>query len=181
MNELLILAPPPVFPIAVGNIELWGREQIKWNLSFPEDYVDFINRYGNGRFNGFFGFPSPFYASKRELCFADFVQLRLDGIKFAQRHMPKHTASFPLYPTNGGLFPIGYTDNGGTFFWETAGAPSKWKIVCMDNGYSNRCDIFDLPVTDFVSHWLENRIVVSSLTPPDFFPLRKPVFVPLDS
>lgn len=178
MNELLILSPPPEHPVATGTSEEWRQLEHELNIRFPENYILFINTYGNGRFNDFFGFPSPFYHSDRGSSFEKFVQQRTEGVRFAQQNMPNHAATFRVFPTEGGLFPIGYTDNGGTIFWLTEGLSSSWPLVCMRSGYTRDFEKFDLSLTLFIENWLEGRLEVRSLTPADFFPLRSPVFCP---
>ena len=86
-------------------------------------------------------------------------------------------ASFSTFPTPGGLFPFGYTDNGGTLFWLTEGESDRWPIICMDGAYSSDYDQFELSLICFLEGWLTGRFSTARLNPPDFNPLSPPVFV----
>lgn len=178
MKELLAIAPPPDNPVWTGSKSEWTEVETEWGFQFPNDFKDFISKYGKGRFRNFFGIPSPFYVPEKNISYKAFIHLRLEGVLFAQKMMKKHAADFPVYPKKGGLFPIGYTDNGGTIFWLMEGNNLEWPIVCMKNGYTKDFDIYQLVLTEFIANWLCGKIPVPSLTPPHFSPLKSPVFVP---
>jgi len=177
-SSLTVIARPPVHPVGAGAKLDWHREEEKWKLRFPDDYKWLIENYGSGRFTDFFGISNPFHTPAGDIPHEEFVRLRLEGLRYTQEAIPEHAAALPHYPARGGLFPIGYTDNGGTIFWLTQGDPNHWQIVCMTNAYTNDFDRYELSLVAFLTQWLSKGISVPTLTPLGFYPLRKPVFVP---
>ncbi len=155
----------------------WKNLEADLGLILPPSYKSIVTTYGNGRFTRFFGIVSPFYTPPGHWGFKEFVRLRLEGVRLAQAWYPDYAVSLPVYPDIGGLFPWGYTDNGGTMFWLTTGDSSLWPVICLNNGYTADGDRFEVTIEDFIAQWLTNKISVPSLTPPDFFPLHCPVFV----
>jgi len=177
IEALKLAAPPPVRPLFPGASEEWEQLEAEWRLEFPEDYKELVATYGAGHFADFFGVSDPFCISERLTPYREWVQLRLEGVERARRSYPEDAVPFAPYPEGGGLFPWGYTDNGGTMFWLTKGKNIDWPVVCLDVACSNRYDLFNLSATDFLQGWLTGRISVPSLTPPDFFPLPTPIFI----
>jgi len=147
-------------------------------FTFPDDYKQFIAVYGSGRFADFVGFPHPFHPSSDSSRFLRFAKQRLEGIAFTKRETPRHATLFPTWPESGGLFPFGYTDNGGTICWLTDGIPEQWPVVLFPDSYYGDYELIRLPVSQLLSGWLSHRLSIRSLTPPDLFPVLKPVFVP---
>jgi hypothetical protein len=178
MTNLFLLAAPPKTPLGPGSPAEWAAFERFWKIRVPDDYKSVISAYGSGKFADFFGVATPFHVAKNDITFEQFVNLRLEGVRYAQAAMPKHAAIFTTYPAHKGLFPFGYTDNGGTLFWLTEGEPSQWPIVCMDNGYTRDFDLYHLPLASFLEQYLSNKIRVVT-TPASLFPLKSPVFVPL--
>ena len=174
-DELLSIAPPPKKAIGTGTGQEWALFERHWKLEFPEDFKWLIKTYGSGRFADFFGIAAPFYISKGDISHEEYVNLRLGGVRYAQTAMPKYAASFPTHPAAGGLFPFGYTDNGGTLFWLTEGENNQWPIVCMDNAYSKDFNLYRLTLVSFLTKWLRNEIHVVT-TPESLFPFRGQVF-----
>ena len=58
INNLISILTPPVSPSESGKVMKWPL--IEDNLSFPSDYVDFINTYGSGRIAEFIVIFNPF-------------------------------------------------------------------------------------------------------------------------
>jgi hypothetical protein len=174
--RLRAIAPPPERPKGAGTASDWRRLESDLNLRFPEEFKELIATYGHGRFTEFFGVATPFYRAPRDIGYKEFVRLRIEGIRFAQSSYPEEAVPLPGYPENGGLFPWGYTDNGGTMCWLTEGESARWPIICLDDGNTKDFDRFDVSVVEFIEKWLTDQILVPTLTPPDFYPLRRPVF-----
>jgi hypothetical protein len=180
MKELLKLAPPPDDPVGVPSLGEWKELEERYGCRFPAGYRWLIERYGNGRFADFFGFPSPFYVPKgKGISFDEFVNLRANGIRFAQREMPRDAIDIPPHPARPGIFPFGYTDNGATILWHVNDRSEAGPIFCLDSAYLRTHDEYAIDVPEFVYQWLTGKIRPKTLTPPDFFPLHVPLFTPL--
>jgi hypothetical protein len=177
MTELLQIAPPPSKPVGSCSPEQWHQLETELGIRFPEDYKQFIGTYGDGRFADFVGIPHPFHSAPKSGTYASFVRLRLEGIRWFQREAPKHAAQFPVYPQTEGLFPVGYTDNGGTIFWLMQGPPDSWPVVCFPRSYTKDFEVLKLALTVVLGRWLNRTLKIRALTPPDLFPLPSPTFV----
>jgi hypothetical protein len=178
-RTLSLIAPPPRNPKGGGTSDQWIRLEGTLGLKFPEDFKECVATYGAGAFNNFFGVATPFYSGPTYTPYEDWVSIRLEGLELAKSSNPEEAVLLPVYPQKGGLFPWGYTDNGGTMCWLTERKGSRWPIICLDEACSKDYDRFDISVFEFIEKWLTNQIVVPSLTPPDFFPIQKPSFRPL--
>ena len=176
--NLCLIAPPPKSPKGIGTASEWRQLENHFLLKFPDDYKQLIATYGKGRFTHFFSVVNPFYFAPPDIGHKEFVRLRLEGIRLAKSSYPDEAIPLPVYPEMGGLFPWGYTDNGETMCWLTEGESAGWPIICLDSGNTKDFDRFDMPVVEFIKKWLTNQILVPTLTPPDFYPIRQPVFSP---
>ena len=175
--KLTSIAPPPAQPIGTGSPEKWADLEKRWGMKFPSQFMMLIDLYGNGRFADFVGFPSPFYVPTRKgITYEKFIKLRFDGLLWTRENIPHH--AFPLdHPTD--VFPFGYTDNGGTFFWLKNGSCEEWPIIYMDNGYTkDESETFNIPLWNFLEGWLTGSLI-PKFSPPDFFPLPEPIFLRL--
>jgi hypothetical protein len=178
IERLMAVAPPPKTKKGSGIRDQWDELERIFNLKFPNDFKELIATYGAGRFANFFGVANPFYTSAGDITFQEFVQLRTRDINEAKVSYPKTAVHLSVYPEKNGLFPWGYTDNGETMCWLTEGDSSHWPVICLEVGYLNNYDRFDLSIVEFIGKWLTNEISVPTLTPPDFYPLKSPVFCP---
>lgn len=179
IERLARLAPPPKVKIGAGNTEQWNQLEAAWGLQFPADFKELISKYGAGRFANYFGVVNPFYSAQGDITFEEFVRLRTRDMVAAKASYPETAVSLPVYPEKNGLFPWGYTDNGETMCWLTCGNNYEWPIICLEVGYLNTYDRFELSVVEFIEGWLSEKIEVPTLTPPDLFPLQYPVYAPL--
>lgn len=176
--KLRSIARPPSNPKGPGTPAQWSQLETELHLNFPQDFKELVSTYGAGNFTNFFGVEAPFYSSPRYGPYRDWIRLMFDGVKLAKSSYPEEAVPLPVYPENGGLFPWGYTHNGGAMWWLTEGESAHWPIICLDDGNTKDFDRFDLPVVEFIEKWLTDQILVPTLTPPDFYPLRQPVFSP---
>jgi hypothetical protein len=174
----MAVAPPPKIKNGVGTSNQWRQLEQEFGIPFPGDFKELVATYGAGRFAGFFGVVNPFYTLAGDVTFKEFVHLRTRDMAEAKLSYPKTAVSLPVYPEKGGLFPWGYTDNGETMCWLTEGENNRWSIICLEVGYLNTYDRFELSTIDFIEQWLTQKIFVPSLTPPDLYPLKNPVFSP---
>lgn len=176
LEKLFKIAPPPKVRLGAGSPQQWEDLEQKFDLKFPNDFKEFVAAYGAGRFVDFFGVANPFYTSDGDISFQEFVHLRTRDMAAAKDSYPETAISLPVYPQKGGLFPWGYTDNGETICWLTQGNASAWPIVSLEVGYLKNYEKFELTMVEFIQKWLTKEILVTTLTPPNFYPLKQPVY-----
>jgi hypothetical protein len=176
LQKLLRVAPPPSAPEGTGTPSDWKVLEAELGFKFPEDYKELIGAYGVGTFADFFGVLTPFHSSPRHCPYREWLAARLEGLRFAKSEYPEEAVPFPVHPEPDGLFPWGYTENGGLMCWLKGDRDLQPSIICLDSGYTKDYDSFELTVVQFIEKWLTRKIAVPSLTPPDFYPIPKPVF-----
>jgi hypothetical protein len=119
IDKLLRVLPVPKHRPTVGD---WSRVPFE----LPDDYKDFIARYGAGNLADYVHIWSPFAAGTSDLV-AQATQYSNDLRSIRSKH---HRYKF--YPDKGGLLTWGRTDNGDSLTWSTTGPPSKWRVVVTD-------------------------------------------------
>lgn len=113
IESLQTLVPPPEHPHETGNHETWPH--MDDDIAFPADYIDFINGYGSGLIANFITLFNPF-STNPALNFFEQKQLIIGDLASLNREDPDYF-TYPLYPEENGLVPIGLTDNGDYLFW----------------------------------------------------------------
>lgn len=163
--DLLDVLPAPDAAREAGAaLREWNKVFAAVGTRLPEDYVQFINRYGTGSVCGFFFVYNPFSANEHLnllSCWtgtlAAIASLRAD---------PKHgheMVPFPLYFEPGGLFPWGRTINGEDLFWKTAGDPDRWTVVVI--GRSCGVESFDVSMSRFLAGVIRGSLRTEFLPP----------------
>ncbi|MBV9849809.1 MAG: SMI1/KNR4 family protein [Armatimonadetes bacterium] len=179
LKRLRQIAAPPRSPIAPGTQQQWGKVEEAVGLRFPEDYKQLIGVYGHGCFADFVWLFNPFFfgyaMGARD--YSTNVKGRLKALEELRLKWPDDTAPFPSWPTPGGVYPWGTTDNGGTLCWLTVGSPEEWTVVLLDDDLSERYDQYPMTMTEFLVAWLSEEVVPRTF-PDDIFPAELPLFRP---
>lgn len=124
IDSLCEIMPPPPSPTGV----VLDQYEAGYDLKLPSDYVDFIRTYGDGRVCDFLTVYNPFSQSK------PFSMARRSPSSLESFRRFKDRIPFDLFPTEGGLFPWGMSDDGDDFFWITRGNPEDWTVCVHDRG-----------------------------------------------
>jgi hypothetical protein len=134
LAKLIRMVPPPDRPFETGDGGAFTEVEASLRLSLPEDFKELIRTYGSGQWQGFWFVLNPFAANE----YGNLVlqsQVRrprswstLDAER-ATRENEGATYPHAIYPEPGGILPWALTDNGGRFFWLTAGPPEQWPTV----------------------------------------------------
>ena len=145
---------------------------MKWpliedNLSFPSDYVDFINTYGSGRIAEFIVIFNPF-SQNEDVNFFEQYKFILEDLNYLNESDSDYY-KYQLYPKDNGLIPVGVTDNGDYIFWvvNSKGNSDLWGTAIIPSR-SPEVEYSDNGLTTFLESLLANRVKYKSF--PDSFP-----------
>lgn len=169
IDRLVAVLPPPDEPLETQGD--WARVESEIGTPLPQDFKDFIARYGTGVINGFLWPKNPFAANKN-LSLLREIRLQLEGLRGTKEQFPADYP-FPLFPDEGGYLPWGTTDNGDVLHWRTQGAPDEW-TVAVTAARDPEFEEHPVSMTDFLAQVL-TRDIVCKVFPPKF-PKGEPQF-----
>lgn len=138
--------PPPVE--ACENSGQWSQVEERIGISLPADYKEYIRTFGTGCVGGFLWIFNPFADNVRLN-----LSMQLDGIFKTEENLKRNYGSMfplPLFPTSGGLLPVGLTDNGDYVSFMTEGPAESWPIIVTDSR-EPEWERFNLQLTDFLT------------------------------
>lgn len=169
-NSLIDVLLPPQNPAELPTTEDWNATE-RQICRLPEDYKDFVGRFGTGNVSGFIWILNP-VSQHRYLN----LHAEIEPILGALRELREsgEACPYPLYPEPGGLLPFGKSDNGDALYWLTIGEPKRWPIV-VNAARDEMYEKFECDMTDFLAGILTRRIRCSIF--PDEFPSSSPAFV----
>jgi len=129
VEQLTAFIPPPPNPAC--NFGNWQEVETELGTSLPDDFKSFIEVYGTVIICNSLWFHNPFHYVGRDAPGAretpSYLALLLsrfdemDAVVDGWEHVP-----FPQFPEQGGLLPIGATDNGDILCWITDGSANEW-------------------------------------------------------
>lgn len=172
INSLVnVIEPPRNAAEAKGE---WFIVKRELGTSVPDDYKDFINTYGTGRFDNFLNVLNPF----SEIDNLNLIVQKepiLNGL-IELRDTFSENIPYSLFPAMDGLLPFAETDNGDTLFWQTSGQPNNWTVVVKDSRESEYLE-YKENMTSFLAK-IFNKEIICDIFPRDF-PSPTPVFEPI--
>jgi hypothetical protein len=165
ISNLKNILIPPALPNENGNGETWPLIDDK--IEFPEDYVEFISAYGTGRIADFIALFNPF-SKNEDLNFFEQKTLVIEDFNYLIQEDAEYY-KYILYPNDGGLLPLGVTDNGDYLFWvvNDMGNSNSWKTAIVASR-SPDVEYFDENITSLIFGVLSKNIK------PDSFPVDFP-------
>lgn len=170
IEDLIAKMPPPEAPLEARGAT-WASVEDTIGTVLPGDYKAYIERYGSGRINGFVWIFNPF-SSRQGINLVNQISVQLGALKTLAQDFGEQ-CPYPLFPENGGLLPLGMTDNGDVIHWLTKGKSSDWKIV-VNEARGPRYEEFDGDLTSFLRKILTRDSQCSLL--PRSFPQGTPIF-----
>ena len=173
MNISEIMTPPSQPLECVVN---WDAVEASIRNRLPDDYKDFIEKYGTGRIDRFVRVLSP-VAENVNVNLLTYGTNLLRAFREHKVAMAMRSRSFPfaLFPEPGGLLPWGYSDNGDVFFWRTGDAnPNNWRVVVSD-GRASLWEQFEGTMSAFLCALL-SRQYESKIVSDEEFPSNAPKF-----
>ncbi len=177
--KLIAVQPSPLNPLGARGATNWTSIESKVGTRLPTDYKEYVGVFGAGSWAEFLCVLTPFYrwSHPESVDFFTWVKTRLSGLNDVHQTFPEFAPPFCEFPASGGLFPIGFTDNGGTICWQTEGTPDSWPVVILAEEYPLGYNKYDTSLTEFLADLLEGRLVPKTF-PGDFYPIPRPAFVP---
>lgn len=130
IEALLKVIEPPTNPTEADHEISWHYIESSLGLTLPNDFKEFIQRFGTGALLDFLWVFNPF-SSNEYLNFMQQINTQLDALRFLVRDTSLEECPYSLYPEPGGLLPWGMTENGDILFWCTEGNPKDWTVVVM--------------------------------------------------
>jgi hypothetical protein len=169
LQKLLAIAPPPEAPREIGSPKAWEKIDQRLGVTLPQDYKDFVDRYGTGTFNDSITLFNPF-AGNESLNLFHTLETHHKATQMAQLVVESSWTAiqpFELYPARHGLLPWGATDNyEKNFFWLVNGSPKNWATVFY-NLRNGDYEVWKMPCTKLLAGIFTGAIQ-SVLLPEDF-------------
>ncbi|CNF29107.1 Uncharacterised protein [Yersinia nurmii] len=165
INNLVKILVPPASPLESGSGMKWPL--IEEQLSFPSDYIDFINVYGSGRIADFIVIFNPF-SKNADVNFFEQYKLILEDLNYLIDSDSDYY-KYQLYPKDNGLIPLGVTDNGDYIFWtmKSKSDSELWGTAIIP-ARSSEVEYFENNLITLLEGLLKNRFKSKSF--PDNFP-----------
>jgi hypothetical protein len=118
------------------------RVEDELRLELPTDYKRLIIAYGDGNWQNFWRLLNPFSPNRYINLLWQSIQEsesdtnRVWAERVTREEFPSEHPYPHIYPEPGGILPWVGTDNGGTFWWITKGAPDTWQTIYDPDGRS---------------------------------------------
>ncbi|MBL8796274.1 MAG: SMI1/KNR4 family protein [Planctomycetia bacterium] len=151
LQEMLDIILPPAKPLQVGTKRQLEAIEKRIGIQFPEDYKDFIFRYGSGNVAGFFSVLNPFSESWQHE-----IRTRCENLRSVKKKKETEVP-FPIFPEKEGIFLWGADSNASEYYWLTQGKPDDW-LTLKNHEAGPPWFQFKLPMTTFLAKVLTNRL-----------------------
>lgn len=166
MNISLLteLMPPPVQPFeSPAQSTHWLKIDAELSIQLPQDYKRFIELYGSGVIDKFLTIFNPFASNQNLNLMSQLVTQRQ---VYFELESYGEDIPYKFFPVNGGIFPLGMTDNGDVLFWKTSGYSENWSII-INESRAPEWECFDMSLTSFLIN-IFNRTTVCNSFPASF-------------
>jgi hypothetical protein len=158
IEKLIALVPPPEYPVDNGTSEMWAEIEAALSVQLPDDYKQLINTYGAGWFAGWIHINSPL--TKRWDSLLDFSLM--ESVRDSMKQNKWDTTNLnwdKTFPEPGSLLTLGHDDGNSFFFYITEGEPNDWKILNLDNDFTEDGQvILSCGITELLVGWFEGTI-----------------------
>jgi hypothetical protein len=182
LHRLEAILPAPQEPwCATGD---WEAVELQFGTPLPEDYKQFISKYGTGLIS--YGLrvynylENPGRAEKmlghlrvlQERTQAELVNVaELLGRDSTEVQL---SLPFPIYPEPGGLFPWGEADDWWTFYWLRTGSPAEWGTVATYKGIESYDYYPNMSAVTFLVNLFQEHFHQHLRLEPDFQVIHPP-------
>lgn len=147
-DKLIALVSPPNKLDVESITENIKLVEEHYNIKYPDDYIEFVTKYGIGQFIDYISIYVPinseaYYKEKEDIC--------LNYKKFRTKFPNEYTHN--IFPEDNGLLPLGVTDDGSEIWWKTNKEKEKWTIVVYDEN-SWDYEEYQMQVCEFLYKFL---------------------------
>jgi hypothetical protein len=167
--------PPPAHPVEPGRPDGWAEVEGALGTGLPSDFKAFTELYGSGMVDDFLYLFNPFAAGEdgnllfeKDRVLAGYRQIRA---KYPER------LALPPFPEEGGVLPLGRTDNGDELYWVTEGDPDGWPVALLESRAALQ-EVHPMPVTGLLAALAANQLT-SRILPTDVLDRPSHQFTPL--
>lgn len=173
IEHLCQVMPPPETPNEAGSLDEFLTIERELGVTLPQDYKEYIIRFGTGYIGGFLWIFNPF-TQKESLNFLHQKNTRLDALRVIKEKYGDEECPYPLYPEAGGLLPWGATDNANVLYWLTIGRSDNWTVV-INESRGPLFEEYQESMTSYLTKLISGNIS-SKIIPPRFIN-KKSLFV----
>jgi hypothetical protein len=175
LEGLRRLLPPPADPVEPGRPDGWAEVEAAIGTQLPGDFKAFTELYGSGMVDDFLYLFNPFAADQdgnllveKDRVLAAYRQTRA---RFPDR------LSLPPFPEEGGVLPLGRTENGDELYWVTKRDPDDWPVALLESR-ATLLEVHPMPVTGLLAALAANQLT-SRVLPNDVLGRPSHQFTPL--
>jgi hypothetical protein len=176
LEQLRRLLPPPAEPLEAAPPDGWAEVEAALGIGLPDDFKAFTELYGSGKVDDFLYLFNPFAEGQdgnllfeKDRVLAAYAETRA---KFPAR-LP-----LPPFPEQGGVLPLGRTDNGDELYWVTGGDPGGWPVALLESRAA-RQELHRMPVTGLLLALAAGELVTAIL-PDEVVHRPRHEFAPFD-
>ena len=162
LERLRQLLPPPAEPVEPGRPEGWAAVETVLGTQLPADFKAFTELYGSGMVDDFLYLFNPFAAGKDGNLLAEKDRV-LAAYRQTRARFPDRLP-LPPFPEEGGVLPLGRTENGDELYWVTQRDPDDWPVALLESRAA-LLEVHPMPVTGLLAALAANQL--SSRVLPD--------------
>ncbi|HZA80037.1 MAG TPA: hypothetical protein VFC13_01015 [Actinomycetes bacterium] len=162
LERLRQLLPPPAEPVEPGRPEGWAAVETVLGTQLPADFKAFTELYGSGMVDDFLYLFNPFAAGQDGNLLAEKDRV-LAAYRQTRARFPDRLP-LPPFPEEGGVLPLGRTQNGDELYWVTQRDPDDWPVALLESRAA-LLEVHPMPVTGLLAALAANQL--SSRVLPD--------------
>jgi hypothetical protein len=174
LERLRRLLPPPANPVEAGRPEGWAEVEAALGTGLPTDFKAFTELYGSGTIDDFLYLFNPFTQGQDGNLLAEKNRV-LAAYRQTRARFPERLP-LPPFPEQGGVLPLGRTDNGDELYWVTQGPPDQWPVMLLEARAALQ-ELQPMPVTGFLGALAANQLT-SRVLPEDLLRRSSHRFTP---
>jgi hypothetical protein len=141
----------------------------------PSDFKAFTELYGSGMVDDFLYLFNPSAAGEDGNLLFEKDRV-LAGYRQTRAKYPERLP-LPPFPQEGGVLPLGRTDNGDELYWVTEGDPDGWPVALLESRAALQ-EVHPMPVTGLLATLAANQLT-SRILPADVLDRPSHQFTPL--
>ena len=175
LERLRQLLPPPADPVEPGWPDGWAQVEAALGTQLPGDFKAFTEQYGSGMVDDFLYLFNPFAAGQDGNLLVEKDRV-LAAYRQTRARFPDRLV-LPPFPDEGGVLPLGRTENGDELYWVTQRDPDGWPVALLESRAAF-LEVHPMPVTGLLAALAANQLT-SRVLPDDLLGRPSHQFTPL--